>query len=423
MKKMQQYLVLTALIAAMICPGAAWAQMDMNMAIATKRSATGYANTDLDGVDYFGALGVYDFRTAGVEAESNWGTMTFSSGPPTSIVVAGDSYSSDDSTTNPIAETGNYGIDANGIVDLDIGTTPQSEPGKGYLSANKEYMAIRHATDWDGPGGFMLKIGLSMKQSAGPYVTTDLDGTFYFRSLELIDMSSAIRMAAIYWGSIDFDNGNWDLTFSGMDSDGSTVSGTRDGTYSMNPDGSFTFTPTAGEPTYYGQLSADNNVLVMTVGEQKISGNRHNHLLVAIKDTGYVYSNADLNGTYNYSELQLYNVEAASDGDRDGSVSWGTLTFDGAGTYTSAFDEFDADTNQASHTSSGTYSVSSNGDVQITVTVLDGQSFSATFSGHLSSDGEILTLTRAEDSATTPPGNGNGNGNGGGGGCFIGLMR
>jgi len=49
----------------------------------------------------------------------------------------------------------------------------------------------------------------------------------------------------------------------------------------------------------------------------------------------------------------------------------------------------------------------------------------AVFNGHLSSDGEVLVLTRAEDESVSGAGGSGGDlgdGEDGGGGCFIGTL-
>lgn len=412
------------LVIDLLGPVRASAQTDMNLILCVKQGS-GYQNTDLNGTAYFGGIGFYDLRTADAQAESNWGVITAGSGPPTFINFTGSLYNSDESAAESADEDGTYAIDDDGIVDLDIQTGTQTNPGKGYLSNNRQYTAIRHATVWSG-SDVMLKVGFSIKQGTGPFSTSDLDGSYYFRDFDVYDMSTTSRAAALYWGTLDFDNGTWDVAGNGMESDGSTVTGITDnGTYHMNSDGSFTFTPAVGDPTYYGQLSADGNVLVLTAGEQKDNGYRHNQFMIAVKDTGHSFTIADLSGIYRYSELHVYNLEAAQDADRDGSVSWGTVSFDGSGAFTTLFEEFDADAGSESHTTTGTYSMDSEGNVQLTVSMLDGQSYTATLTGNLSSDGEVLVLTRTKDYSSSPPsntsgdGDDDGGGDSGGGGCFI----
>jgi hypothetical protein len=336
------------------------------------------------------------------------------------VTLDGDSFSSDSGLSN-FLESGTYDVHDDGLVDLDIQS--QQTDLKGYLSANKQYLVIRHPTAW-AVDDIMLKVGLGIKQG-GSYTAINMNGTYYFHDMEIYNAGNPDREASIVRGTLAVNAPAWSLTYTAFDSDGSSSTGGENGTFTMNPDGSFLLTPASGHPVGHGQLSSDFKVLFMVFGEQHPDSTIQNALAVGIKQSNHAYLLADLNGVYNFNELHIYNMEAIADDDRDGTVSWGDVAFDGAGNFTYAVSGFDADASTSSATGSGVYTVSTNGEVQFNVTEENGQPFQATFSGHLSDDGQILALTRAEHASSGGSGgSGDASGEeGGGAGCFIRSLK
>lgn len=419
MTRRQIAMIIMVLTAFAILPGSGLAQVDMNLMIAVKQG-TGHNVLTMTGGNHFVSFGYYDLQTSAATAETNWGQLGFEVMPfgPSTVYAFGDAFSSD-SGFDTFSESGGYSTSDTGVVDLNLGTTPQTNQGKGYLSANNQYMAIRHATTWTTPPEeIMLKVGLAIKNE-GPVAATDLNGIFSLREMALFDMGLPGQEACVKWGRVTFSSPTYSISYDSTCSDRSTMTGADSGTFVKNTNGGFTLTPTGSTDIISGWLSANKEILVLSFGNQNNDGRAHNGMAVGLREVTGVYSDADLIGTYHVTDLHLYDLEAAAAVNRDGTVTWGTITFDGAGGFTFSVNGFDADGTSSTTTGSGIYSVDRDGKIQFDVTEEDGQPSSASFSGHLSSDGELLVMTRAQVSAAPQPSDGGG----GGGGCFIQISR
>lgn len=403
--------------------------IEQNLAICVKKDPVeNYDSSDMNGNWYLGELGFVELGSNEPQARTLWGSLTFADGDLSGIVFNYNSSrgaGEENPVSEPLPDGTSYHINSEGTVTIDINRENQSHPAQGYLSANRQYMVIRHPTVWD-PGGddfTLLQMALAIKQGAG-LGNASLNGTYHIRNLEVYDTSTQDGSATSFWGTITFD-GLGGYTYDdihGYNSDYS-VEGPLDGsgTYSVNTDGSFTMTPQPGEPSLKGQLSSDGNVILATMGFEKTTGYRHNGLLVGINTSGETFSNADLNGEYYYVQLEVDNMGDVYP-ERGGDVTWGVITFNGAGDFTFEFDDFDCAANSDPKTGSGSYSVSSSGYVEITFTQINSQSCCITARGHLSAGGQLMNLNDMNDctdSSGTDDGGNDGDGGGSGGGCFI----
>ena len=101
-------------------------------------------------------------------------------------------------------------------------------------------------------------------------------GGLFFGKIFFEDFETYSRELSITVGTATFDgNVNWTATAESFDSDGSSGSGTSSGTYSVNSDGSFTMIVTSETPneTLTGNISDDNNTVIMSQRENVSSGN------------------------------------------------------------------------------------------------------------------------------------------------------
>lgn len=156
---------------------------------------------------------------------------------------------------------------------------------------------------------------------------------------------------------------------------------------------------TPGENELYtGQLSADRQVFAIAKGVVDSGGNVDTTLAVGVRAApeGTSYDLASLNGEYSVGGLSIVDIEDASGEDRDGGAFWGSIVFDGAGGATYTGGTFGADADVSVDTGSGTYTVASNGDVRLLLTVAANEPGAHVgryeFRGHLSTDGEVLAM-------------------------------
>ncbi|MBR9979426.1 MAG: hypothetical protein KFF50_00220 [Desulfatitalea sp.] len=427
----------------MLLLGLLWAMparaaYDINMIIATKKGEHYTDTEELNGF-HINQLGFYGINTLFPASESIWASLDFSLTPPISWTLLGTAYQSDTAFPIAFSTNGGYAFDPDeGIVDMDI--PAGSQPGlEAYLSANRQAMIVRHATT-DDPEGPVLKIGLALKSGSEAYGNGHLNGTYHFRGKEFLNFHAADMEASILWGTMTFDgNGEWETSLSLLSSSTGNVpvNVTAGGFYTVATNGALTLVFDGG-PTLHGHLSADTEIFVLSIGEQVETepAPRANSLLVGMKTANGDHAASDLDGDFVYSELQVYNIEASSAADRDGSVAWGTISFDGSGGFTGLFNALNAQTGTTASNNqvTGTYALATNGDLELTITERNGEPTTQIFNGHLSSDGQVMVLTRIEDVAAPDDDDGDdddgsggdggssGGGGSGGGGCFIGAL-
>ncbi|MBW1897340.1 MAG: carboxypeptidase regulatory-like domain-containing protein, partial [Deltaproteobacteria bacterium] len=225
-----------------------------------------------------------------------------------------------------------------------------------------------------------------------------LEGTWPFRSLVLRDFEEPDRMEVLEKGVVTFDCcglgglGSWSATVDEFGSDCIEETAQSGGTYSVSDDGSLTLTITDPEPhgQVRGYISANDNIAIMRIGEYSAADDHiWQELIVAVKGSAKTFSNADLNGTYHFRSFELHHD--------NGKVCWGTMTFDGQeGVVDGGATCFRSNGTLEDMEGNGfpilTYTVDSDGSVEIPLPIIAPD---AKFTGHLSEDGQVLTLSLA----------------------------
>jgi hypothetical protein len=117
--------------------------------------------------------------------------------------------------------------------------------------------------------------GIALKKAVKVFTNADMSGTYFIHMMNIWDFETADRGSEIIVGSLTSDgNGNWTLTGSNFESDGTSAAGTMSGTYTVNADGSFTATVTSETPNskLTGNISSDGNTIIMSQRESTAGG-------------------------------------------------------------------------------------------------------------------------------------------------------
>lgn len=278
-----------------------------NLIISVKKDpGNSYNADDMNGGWYLGELGFVEL----LEVRTLGGSLTFADGDLSGVVLDFNSNrgpSEENPVSAPVPDGAAYNINSDGTVAMDIQDWNLSHPPNGYLSANRQYMVLRHPTVWGDLGSdyaVSLQMGLFIKQSTG-LSKASLNGTYYFRDLETFNPGNPDRDAYNTWGTLTFDgSGNCSYNLYRYDSAGNTY-GPETGNfgYSVNADNGI-ITLNDGGPEYYGQLSSDSAVLFFTMGRIN-NGSVYNRLSVAVKASNRTFSNADLIGEYYWACLEV----------------------------------------------------------------------------------------------------------------------
>ena len=142
-----------------------------------------------------------------------------------------------------------------------------------YLSRDLNILIFTRGSSSGGDIG--LFEGIAIREASKTFADADLSGAYFFHQASFYDFETNSREAATAHGTITFDgNSNWTATLEVFESDGGSGPVTGSGTYSVNADGSFTFIITSDTPniTLTGDISGDNNTLIMTHSENVSGG-------------------------------------------------------------------------------------------------------------------------------------------------------
>ncbi len=225
----------------------------------------------------------------------------------------------------------------------------------------------------------------------------DIAGTYRFRNLGMYDIEDSFdREAEVCYGNASVGSGQGTLQLTCIDGDLSMESGNLPVTYTLQGNGEVAFY-FLGDPSplFRGQLSSDGNYMITDGGEsdgQEVS--------VALKTSpGRIYSVANLLGTY---RCRLFRVRNFSSNTPKAYVGYGTMTFNGAGTFAGSATYFFSSGGQASSGAfSGTYSVSPDGSITMGTTS-GGIGPNDVMYGYISKDDGTVVLTRAMNVAVSP---------------------
>jgi hypothetical protein len=343
---------------------------------------------DLDGTYRLRILYLENFEDTDRKAVILTGSIDFDSATGTGTIT-GDKFFSDGSS-EPDAGTGTYTVNPNGSVaffDSDEGST-----WHGDLSSDSKTLIMTLGYT-DAGGDILLSILFAIKDEGKLFSVADLNGTYRFCDLELHRFEDTDTDAVVSILAIECDGqGNWTGTYTCFESDGSSESGTVNGTYSVNAENSFEFFETGvSGVNFSADLSSDGNTLILTKGRITPSGSIAQWIGTAIKeDPAKTFSDADLNNAYRCQWLTFQDYES---NDKEAEVGYGTFTFDSTGSWTGTANTFDSDGEIAPFTVSGIYRVNPDGSFELTVT---SGSTNETLTGNISRDGELITMSQAE---------------------------
>jgi hypothetical protein len=245
-------------------------------------------------------------------------------------------------------------------------------------------------------GKIIQSLLIGVKQdSGGGFTNADLNYTSWFRNLSFQNFETNNPTANITYGTVNFDgNGNWTGAATEFDSDGTTESGMLNGTYRVSADGSFDFIIKAMAPdpdqTLTGHISrdADRQFGVLSQGEVS-SGNNHQGIITFVRAPDNPFDLADLNGTWQFRDLELRNFEEDF---REASACTVTIVINNPN-WTVDFNCFESDGTTDIDTISGTYTFT--GD---SFNFFETGDPAVLFSAYRSRDGNILILSRGASS-------------------------
>ena len=231
---------------------------EQDVITALRISDTSLLLSDLNDTWRFRELELHDFESVNRSAVICSGTMVCNNGNWNGNVECLDSNGS----TNSQTVSGTYAV--NGKT-FDFYTTGNPEVlFSAYLSKDKNTFIFTRGSS----SGNELFKGISVKEEAKTYTNADLSGSYFFHDAYIEDINTDNREFSITAGTVTFDgSGNWTGTSDSYDSDGSSGSDAISGTYSVNPDGSFTLIVTSETPDEIttGTISDDNNIIAFSL--------------------------------------------------------------------------------------------------------------------------------------------------------------
>ena len=213
-------------------PPIAIGEIRQSKLVAVKEAAGPF---DLDGTYRLRILYLENFEDIDRKAVILTGSIDFDSAAGTGTVT-GDKFFSDGSS-EPDAGTGTYTVNPDGSVEFfdpdDVSTW------HGYLSSDSKTLIMTLGYT-DAGGDILLAILFAIKDEGKLFSVADLNGTYRFCDLELHRFEDTDTDAVVSILAIECDGqGSWTGTYTCFESNGSSESGTVDGTYSVNAENSF----------------------------------------------------------------------------------------------------------------------------------------------------------------------------------------
>jgi hypothetical protein len=364
--------------------GVARGDIRQELLVAVKASPGSFA---LDGKYHYRTLRFEnveaDYREAWVER----GTVEFNSANHTWAGTHFDYNSQGDSGSG--SNSGTYSVNTvDGSFEMSIPSHEGTIYGHGYISNGNKTLIMSIGEMYE------QTIFIAVKDEGRTFNKSDLCGAYKFRDLEVHDFEEDHGDAGVCSCTLNFDGqGDWNGSCVCFESDGtSELTIEHGGHYAVHTDGSCDFYDHGDiEPNFTGHLSGDTNSLILGKGRQ-------NHTIsqligIALKvDPPTTHTNSDLSGIYHFQQIGLQDFETD---DREADIARGALNFDGAGNFTGTFKNYDSDNISESGSSTGTYSVNSDGSFTL-VPVEIGEGLHEILSGNISSDGNIITMTQSQ---------------------------
>ena len=319
---------------------------------------------------YYGYSGFLAYRNPVVKHETRWGQLV----SPGDGTFRCNYLFNDDTNVLSTSVDHTYTIAAGRALTFLTNGYPYAT---GRVSATGQHAALT----WLEPGGIpgsllALRRRADLPGADSDYTDADLAHVYNGCGLEYIPGSDLVRGTV---GRYTFNGtGGWSGTYTvNLEGDvyGSQVFGP--GAYSVNSAGGTTFIYESGFDLT-GNLNENGDLLAVAGG---ISDGDALYQVVFVR-AGTGLGNASLSGTYQLAGL-YYDFRA---GVQDWVAVGGTLTADGAGGYTATLRNNQATSISAPYTQTGTYAVSSSGELTLT------RSSGEAFGGGLARDGTFAVF-------------------------------
>ena len=243
---------------------------------------------------------------------------------------------------------------------------------------------------------YQSKIVAVKGNPAGGFTNADLNSRYWFRRLEIENVETPDREAAVTYGHIDFNgSGSFTVAFTIFDSESETGSGNFSGTYSVDSDGSFTLQIAGSSSITTGNISTDpdRSFVILSGGNASDDDGSYDitaGIITAVKEPTTPLNVSDLNGTWRFRNLSFEDIAESDTALPDASICSATLNFNGSVNWDVTSDCFDSDGSSESDAGSGTYTLNPAGNAfDFSVTGEPGVLLSA----YLSRDRNILIFT------------------------------
>jgi hypothetical protein len=367
---------------------------ESQLMVAVKKGLeTDYAPQQVEGNFYGFSYGINDLGadTAGCWSAEGFFNFTSASDPMWSASFTG--------IYNDIGGSAPFQSDFNGFYDMLLnGTVEMSVTGSsqlmlGLLSEDKNYLLLQYDNATRQSDDNRLRLTIATREGSGTYNNSTLAGSYALRLMLLYDFHNPDKEAAVGWGTISFDGqSTYQLEYWNEGGYGESNDGTSSGLYTVNSDGSVIVYDEQGQSIMEGHLSTDGNVFILA---NALEGNP-SILFFGFKgtDDDNPYDTTDLLGQYSHAGLWVDGLATGNIADQIGNYNYGTITFDGQGGFTAADNVFNSSGSTETNTFEGTYSITTQGEVQLITTTKNGrtkQTFDY-FTGHLSNDRQLLVF-------------------------------
>lgn len=412
---------------------------DSQLMVAVKKSMEeDYEREQVLG-DFMG-LG-YGVRLLGTDEAGCWSThssFSFSDDPVlnwnvTSTMLFNDV---DGPATFEDQNSGLFTLLASGTMEMALVGTSQMTLGQ--ISEARDYLLFQFDTQTRESQDTRLRLGIAVREGAGPYDNSSLTGSYAVRLMTLSDFQNSNKNALVGWGTINFDGqSTYEMEYSNLNSQGESGNGTATGTYTIESGGHVVLLNEQGLSFLEGYISYENNVFILANAEYTTE-NYQNTLLFGFQEAvaQSPFALGDLVGDYSYAGIRLSNLATGTITDQQGQYNYGTINFDGQGNFTVENNAFISSGASEDHTFAGTYTITPQGEVTLTTTTSDGQPLEEPNyqTGNLSNDLQLFVFNLADDKTvdatsdetdtdTQTGEQADGDGGGGGGGCFIGSLN
>lgn len=376
----------------------------------------GYTDATLDGT--YGAV-TYTYDNGDVSSQPATSAQGHPQAPPLGFETTNGTATFDGKGS--FTFTGTKNVNGTAGSSSASGTYTVNSDGSFSMSGGDGFSVTGHvlagssvAIFSENPAGSSPKIYVAVKSGASGYTAASLDGsygtvTYAYDSSAVSTQPNANATGqpqaiplgfTTTNGTATFD-GKGNFTFSGTkDVDGSGKSTSASGTYTVNPDGSFSMSAGSDFSTT-GSLLQGGSMAVFTQNSGAVP-----QIYVGVKTGASGLSDATLNGTYG-AVTYSYDSSAVAKQPATTAVGQpqapplgfattnGTVTFDGKGNFTFSGTK-NVDGTAGSDSASGTYAVSPDGS--FTMSGADG--FSIT--GYVVADGSVAVFSQNPGGGAPP---------------------